>query len=289
MPRNPKRRYTINSLDRGLRILMILGEEGQPMRISEISRRLGIDKSTAYRIVSTLREQGFVEQDLETRKYVLGVKVIEVASLKLRSIRLLPTAKPVMQELMLRTRESIHLAILVEGEVMYLDSEQCTGIFNVNTLVGGKAPLHSSAVGKALLAELPDDEVDRLIAVKGLTRFTDRTIINLQEFHDHLAAIRERGWAADDEETYVGVRCLAAAVRDHRGVPVGSIGLSGPAQRVTNDRIPVLAQLIKDAAAKISRQLGYVPARGVGVPAPAAAEASHQTRSYVAARTGSGS
>jgi DNA-binding IclR family transcriptional regulator len=264
---------------------MILGEEGLPMRISEITRRLGIDKSSAYRIVSTLHEQGFVEQDTETRKYFLGVKVIEVASLKLRSIRLLPTAKPVMHELMQRTRESIHLSTLVEGEVMYLDSEECSGVFNVNTLAGGRAPLHSSAVGKALLAGLPQEEVDRLIAVEGLTQFTDRTIINLQEFHSHLAGIREHGWAIDDEETYAGVRCLAANIRDHRGVAVGSVGLSGPAQRVTNDRIPILAQLVKEAAAKISRQLGYVPAKREAVPVGAAQETSFQGRD-IASRSG---
>ena len=165
--RTPSVSTTINSIDRALRILTILGEHEEPMRISEISRRLAIDKSTAYRIVSTLKGQGFIEQDSESRKYNLGIKVIEIAGLKLRSIKLVSVAKPITKELVARTREASHLAVLVEGEVMYLDSEQSSGVFNINTQVGSRAPLHSSAVGKSLLAALPDDEIDRILGIKG--------------------------------------------------------------------------------------------------------------------------
>jgi DNA-binding IclR family transcriptional regulator len=259
VPTKPKRKYTISSIDRALRILMILGEREEPMRISEISRKLSIDKSTAYRIVSTLRGQGFVEQDVESRKYILGVKVIEVAGLKLRSIRLVPIAKPITKELMARTHEATHLAVLVEGEVMYLDSEQSSGVFNINTQVGSRAPLHSSAVGKSLLAALPDDEIDQLIGIKGLVRYTDRTIINLADFHRDIDEIRSRGWAMDDEETQMGVRCIAAAICDHRGAVAASVGISGPTQRITRERMHVLGQLVRESAAKISKQLGYSP------------------------------
>jgi IclR family acetate operon transcriptional repressor len=238
----------------------MLGEQGEAMKITEISRRLGLDKSTVYRVVSTLREQGFVDQEPETRRYVLGVKVIEVAGLKLRSIRLLPTAKPITKDLMRRTQEAVHLAILVEGEAMYLDCEQSSGVFNINHQVGGRAPVHSSAVGKALLAELPKDEVKRTTAIKGLARFTDRTIINLQELHRDLAKTRERGWALDDQETTIGVRCVAAGIHDHLGTVVASVGLSTPTQRMSSERIQTLGQLVKEAAATISAQLGYSPA-----------------------------
>jgi DNA-binding IclR family transcriptional regulator len=237
------------------------------MRVSDISRKLGIDKSTAYRIISTLRTRGFVEQEPDTRKYTLGLKILEVAALKLRSIRLVPVAKPFLEELMLRTREAVHLAVLAEGEVMYVDSEQCSGPFNVNTQVGGRAPVHSSAVGKALLAYSSPEEVNRIIAIKGLTRFTDRTIISTEELHQHLASVRRQGWAMDDEETYLGVRCLASTVFDHRGKVVASVGISGPVQHMTNERISFLGQLVKEAAAKISRRLGYVPDTSNGTTA----------------------
>ena len=268
MPVHPKRKYTINSLERGLKILFILGQSGEPMRISEISRRLEIDKSTAYRIVSTLREQGFVEQDPDTRKYLLGVKVIEVGGLKLRAIKFLPTARPLTEELMMRTREAVHIAVLVEGEVMYLDTEQCSGSFNVNTVAGGRAPLHSTAVGKALLAELPEAEIDRLVSLKGLTRFTDRTIITLEELHRDLTLVRQRGWAIDNEETYTAVRCMASVIRDHQGRALASAGLSGPAQRISDDRIPTLAELVKDTCDRISKRMGYVHPATSPLPTP---------------------
>jgi DNA-binding IclR family transcriptional regulator len=267
---SPRRNYTINSLDRALRILMILGERGVPMKVSDISRKLGIDKSTAYRIITTLRTRGFVEQESDTRKYTLGLKVLEVAALKLRSIRLVPVAKPFLEELMLRTKEAVHLGVLAEGEVMYVDSEQCSGPFNVNTVVGGRASLHSSAVGKALLAGRTIEEVNSFVAIKGLTRFTDRTIITTEDLHEHLAGVRKRGWAMDDEETYLGVRCLAAAIYDHRGNAVASIGISGPIQRITQDRVAYLGQLVKEVGNKISRRLGYVPRASEGMVAETA-------------------
>lgn len=276
MAANPKRSYTINSLDRALRILTILGERGVPMRVSDISRKLGIDKSTAYRIISTLRTRGFVEQESDTRKYTLGLKVLEVAALKLRSIKLVPAAKPFMEELMLRTREAVHLGVLAEGEVMYVDSEQCSGPFNVNTQVGGRAPVHSSAVGKALLAYRSPEEVSRIVATRGLTRFTDRTIISTEDLLEHLASVRKQGWAMDDEETYIGVRCLASAVLDHRGRAVASVGVSGPIQHMTHERISFLGQLVKEAAAKISKRLGYVPGTSEGIVAQPAEGGGHR-------------
>lgn len=257
-----KRKYTINSLDRGLRILLILGENGGPLGVNEVSRRLDIDKSTTHRIMSTLCGQGFVEQDLETRKYMLGLRVIEVAALKLRSIRLLKVARSAIQELMAQSRETVHLAVQAEGEVMYLDSEQYAGVITVNTTIGGRAPVHSSAVGKALLCGLSAEEVDCILAIKGLQRFTEKTIVDPRQFYQHLQQTRERGYGLDDEETDLGVRCIAAPVLDHRGGVVAAVGISGPTQRMSFDRIPILAHLVKECASKISRQLGFVGDKG---------------------------
>jgi DNA-binding IclR family transcriptional regulator len=142
--------------------------------------------------------------------------------------------------------------------------------------VGGRAPLHSSAVGKALLAPRPVEEVNRIVAIKGLTRFTDRTIISTEELHEHLAGVRKQGWAMDDEETHLGVRCLASAISDHRGEVVASVGISGPIQRITHDRISFLGQLVKEAATKISRRLGYIPTTPEGMVAQPASAAHRE-------------
>jgi DNA-binding IclR family transcriptional regulator len=167
-----------------------------------------------------------------------------------------------MQALMVQTHETAHLAVHVDGEVMYLDSEQHGGIITVTTTVGGRAPMHSSAVGKALLLGLHSEEVDRILAVKGLQRFTDKTIVNPREFHEHLRQCRENGYGVDDEETNVGVRCIAAPVFDHRDRVVAAVGISGPTQRMPLERIPILAHVVKECAAKISQQLGFLKIRG---------------------------
>lgn len=256
-----RKKYTINSLDRGLRILFILGENGGSLGVNEISRRLDVDKSTTYRILSTLSGQGFVEQDPDTRKYLLGLRVIEVAALKLRTIKLLKVARSAMQKLMIQSRETVHLAVQANGEVMYLDSEQYAGVITVNTTVGGRAPMHSSAVGKALLFCLRAEEVDQILAVKGLQRFTQNTIIDLRKFHQHLQQCREQGYGLDDEETDVGVRCLGAPVFDHGGNVVAAAGISGPTMRMSLERIPILAHLVGECAKEISRLLGFVPGK----------------------------
>jgi DNA-binding IclR family transcriptional regulator len=252
-----KRKYTINSLDRGLRILLILGQNAAPLGLNEVSRRLEIDKSTTHRIMSTLCGQGFVEQDPESRKYLLGLRVIEVAALKLRTINLLKVARPPIQTLVSQSRETVHVAVQSDGEVMYLDSEQYAGVITVNTTIGGRAPMHSSAVGKALLSGMTAEDVDRVLAIKGLQRYTEKTIVDPRELHLHLQQCHERGYALDDEETDLGVRCLAAPVLDHRGSAVAAVGISGPAQRMSFERIPILAHLVKECATTISRQLGY--------------------------------
>lgn len=252
-----KRQYTINSLDRGLRILLILGQNAAPLGLNEVSRRLEIDKSTTHRIMSTLCGQGFVEQDPESRKYLLGLRVIEVAALKLRTINLLKVARPPIQTLVSQSRETVHVAVQSDGEVMYLDSEQYAGVITVNTTIGGRAPMHSSAVGKALLSGMTAEDVDRVLAIKGLQRYTEKTIVDPRELHLHLQQCHERGYALDDEETDLGVRCLAAPVLDHRGSAVAAVGISGPAQRMSFERIPILAHLVKECATTISRQLGY--------------------------------
>jgi DNA-binding IclR family transcriptional regulator len=262
-----KRKYIINSVDRAIRILFLLGENHEPMRLSELSRRLNIDKSTAYRIMATLLSQGFVEQDAETRRYFLGLRLLELSAEKLRSLRVLPAAKPVMRDLMIRTNETVHLGVLVDGEVLFLDSEQGPGVLSVNTIIGSKAFPHSSAVGKALLANLSTREIDAILALKGMPRFTGRTLLTPEELHKELASVRELGYAIDDEETFVGVRCVAVPIFNDSGDVVAAMGISGPAQRITPELIRVLASLVKDAGTEISRQLGYVDRKAaIGSP-----------------------
>jgi len=252
---NPAR-YDVNSLKRALRILELLAEEGKALGVTELGRRLSLDKSMVHRLLATLSGSGYVEQDPETRKYALGLKIVELAGLKLNSIQMRSVLKPVLKELVAQTGESAHLAVLVDREIIYLDKEEGTSVLTVRGGVGLRCPPHSSAVGKVLLAYLSDEVVTEILRKSGLPRFTERTIVSLSALKTQLADVRQQGFGIDDEETFLGVRCLAAPVRDHRGAVVASIGLSGPVQQVSQDRLGLLIDLLKDVAARASAKLG---------------------------------
>jgi DNA-binding IclR family transcriptional regulator len=250
----------ITSLDRGLRILDTLCGESQGLGVTEISRRVGADKSVVYRTLSLLMAHDYVEQDPASKKYVLGYKVMELAGKRLRSIDLFSTSKPILKEVVSETGEIVVLAVMIGDVLAYLDKEQGPHAVHIASGLGQPIPLHSTASGKAILAHMSDSELTRLSREKGLPAITEKTITNFAELKNHLHQVRFRGYAIDDQETYPGIRCVAAPIRNHRGTVLASISISGPIQRVTGVNITVFAEIVMKAAAKISARLGYVSA-----------------------------
>jgi len=247
----------INSLDRALRILEILGNSDNNIGVSELGRKLDVDKSTAYRLLATLAARGYIEQEPETKKYTLGLKIVELSSKVLDKIELRTTAKPFMRELTQRSGETTHLAALNHGNVVYIDQEEGPSMISVNTGVGKRVPGHCTSIGKVLWAYLPEEELDRILQKRDLTRFTDRTITSISELKMHLKGVRERGYAFDDEECDVGVRCIAVPVWSHKGKVVASLGISGLALRISLDRVEELTKIIKEIRDRLCLKLGY--------------------------------
>ena len=247
----------IQSLARGLQILTILAEADQPVGVTEMARILKVDKSSAFRLLHTLANHGFVEQDSDTRRYGLGLRIVELSRQMLDRIELRGMAKPYLRELQHQTGESAHLAVLSGGHVVYVEQEESNATLNVNTEIGRHGPLHCTAIGKALVAHLSPEDLAGVLEQSELTRYTPRTMTTLRELIPHLESVRERGYAVDDEEFDSGVRCVAAAIRDYRGKIVASMGVSGPSIRVTLERVPELGQTVLQAAGQISRLLGY--------------------------------
>ncbi|NLE45104.1 MAG: IclR family transcriptional regulator [Chloroflexi bacterium] len=247
----------VQSLARGLDILLILSENGDAMGVTQIAQALDIDKSSAFRLLSTLAGRGFVEQVEETRRYQVGLRIVELSRRALDRIELRSVAKPSLGRLKESVGESAHLAVLVDGQVMYVETVESGANLNVNTEIGRRGPLHCTATGKALVAHLPLEELERLFEGVGLKRYTPRTLLTLRELAPHLEVVRERGYAVDDEEFDPGVRCVAAPLRDYRGKVVASVGVSGPTVRVSLDQIPEIARFVVDTASEISRLLGF--------------------------------
>jgi len=251
--------YYVRSLGRGLDVLAMLAEARDGVGVSEVASSLSVDKSTAFRLLSTLVRDGFAVQDEDSRRYRAGMRIVQLSARVLERTELREVAVPWVKRLQKVTGESAHLAVLAQGKAVYIHKETSGSGLNVNTEVGRRAPLHCSAIGKALVAELPASELETMLPAQEMTRYTPRTMTTLRELAPHLEVTQSRGYAVDDEEFEPGVRCVAAAIRGHSGRVEAAVGVSGPSFRVTLERIPSLGAIVAETASEISRLLGYGP------------------------------
>lgn len=247
----------VQSLERALKILEVLGKNPKGLGVTEISREVDLHKSTVYRLLSTLAKWGYVEQEKENEKYKLGLKIIELSNNVLSNLELRKVARPYLEELMEYANEVVHLCVLRDGEAVYIDKVECPNTIRMYSQIGKRAPVHCTGVGKALLAFLPQEEAISILKTKGLPQKTPSTITSLEEMLNHLEEIKKLGYSIDDVEHEEGIRCVAAPIFDHTGQVVASLSVSGPDYRVTRERVPELAVKVKEIAQKISRRLGY--------------------------------
>ena len=240
----------IQSLARGLKILEILSYADQ-VSITELAERLNVDKASASRLVQTLAKYGYAEKDTDTQRYRLGPKIVQVSQRMLSRMPLRDIAKPYLRELVTATNECAHLAIPAQGQALYIEQVESPATLRVNAEVGHMAPLHCTALGKALLAfgDLP--------IPNQLEQYTPRTITDPELLQMHLEQVRRQGYAIDDEEYDPGVRCLAAPVYNLNGEMIGAIGISGPSNRVTLEAIPELAAKVTQVAQNLSDHLSF--------------------------------
>ncbi|MBQ7446191.1 MAG: IclR family transcriptional regulator [Clostridia bacterium] len=251
-----KQVQTINSLSRGLMILDIIHEHGS-IGVTELSKILEVNKSSAYRLLKTLEENGYVEQIGEGGKYALGLKLCKFRERVLDRYEIRAIAHPFLEELNRITGEAAGLSVR-KGDLIYLiDCLSSPQYLGVILQVGDREELHSTAHGKAMFASMPEDEKLRLLKTVPREKHTANTIIGEEELLEEAKRNRERGYAIDEEETTLGMRCVAAPVFDFSGQVVAAIGISGPVDRVRKEMIPRYAETVCQIAEKISRKLGY--------------------------------
>ncbi|GAB4116521.1 MAG: IclR family transcriptional regulator [Candidatus Caldatribacteriota bacterium] len=248
---------TVNSIDRTLQILQLFSLQKPEWGVSEISRALNLYKSYVHNILFTLLKRGFVTKNPANDKYRLSIKFFELGSIVLENIDLRKIAHPYMEQLSQEFNETVHLGILSEGEVVSIEQEKSNQTLQPQIYIGKRAPLHCTGVGKALLAFLPAEEIDRIIQEKGLKKYTDNTITNTLDLKKELEKIRQFGYALDNMEHEPGVRCIAAPIRDHRGNIVASMSLSGPAFRIGEDQITLIKERVIYYTRLISQAMGY--------------------------------
>jgi DNA-binding IclR family transcriptional regulator len=249
--------YHVRVLDRALDILEILCTQNRALTLTELSKLLGVHKSTLHRLLTVLEERRFVQKGTENGKYNLGLKLFELGSRAVAQLDLRERARPYLERLVFMTGETAHLCILDKGEVLYLEKVESPRTMRVPSIVGQRYPAHCGSAGKTLLAHLSQDQLDEIIKKRGMQAYTRKTITMATQLLDELQKIRRQGFAVDDEEFEEGLRCIGAPVKDYSGKVIASISIAGPTFRVTTEQVAVLARSVSEAADQLSAELGY--------------------------------
>lgn len=251
----------VQSVSRALRLISALAEAGNDAGVHELARFAHLHVATAHRLLRTLLAEGVVEQDGGSSRYRLGPVVLRWAEAYLASAELRRAARPCLEELAARTGETVHLMVLGGDAGVYVDRVDSPQRLRVATPVGQREPLHCSAVGKALLAFLPPATRARVLSA-GLPRRTPRTITDPGELEEHLGQVRRAGYALDDGEGEVGVRCVGAPIFGRTGTVVGALSVAAPAARLPRAQAEALGDVVRAAAADVSRRLGHTDTVG---------------------------
>lgn len=257
MPHSGTSPYRVQVLDRALALLESVGAERNGASLAELAVKLKLHKSTVHRLLMVLERHRLLDKQPENGRYRLGLKLFELGSRAMAATGLREHARPCLQRVLYETEETVHFCVLEGSEVLYVDKVEPQRSVRMASAVGRRAPAYCTAVGKAMLSELPQSEADDIVRRSGLRPLTRRTITTPAELNAELRATRARGYAIDDEENEEGVRCVAAAVLDAAGHPVAAISVSGPSFRITKEKVPIVARSVMAAAADLSAQLGY--------------------------------
>ena len=252
----------VTAVERALNILEAAAQRRDGLTNSEISRKLAIPKSSASYILRTLERRGYLRRETETGRYRLGLKILSLGGDAQANLDIADVALPFMRTLSERIHLTVHLAVLDQGEAVYVEKVEAPGFFKVNTWVGRRMFLHSTSVGKCLLAWLAKHEVEALVKQQGLKKRTPKTITTMTRLLLDLEQVKHEGYAMDDEENSVGARCLGAPVFDTLGSVVAALGASGTLTQMDEMSLPRIAEALKETARRISRQLQRSGAAG---------------------------
>jgi len=245
------------SLQKALRILVHLGENGPEMRVTEIASAMSLNKTTVYRLLNAMAKFGFVEQNSETERYRLGLKLHELGLKALESRTLQREAHRFLLEMSRRSRETVSLAVHSPGAIICLDRiKSPRTLISMGTEIGGRFPAHCTAIGKAVLAYLPADEVEVILRNNAMPRLTPSTLTRTAELKSDLRRIRQRGYALDNQELERGLNGVAAPVRTADDRVIAAVGIAGPTLRFRGRELSDKIALVRETAEKLSASLG---------------------------------
>lgn len=258
--RSDRPRVKLNqSVARAARILRALAARRGELSLSEISSQVALHPSTTYRLLVALEGEGLVERGAEHAGYRLGSEMIRMGYLALASLSLGEEAYPFMRQLATATHETVNLGVLRGPNVVYLQKIEAEQPLRADLVVGAFVPAYCTGLGKALLAHLPEPDLAALLGDGPLAPYGPHCLTTTAQLREDLERTRQRGYSIDDEEFSAGIRAIGSPIRNHRGQVVAGIAIAGPSSRLTRHRDQELARLVVEAAAGISRRLGYAP------------------------------
>ncbi|MDP6404328.1 MAG: IclR family transcriptional regulator [Alphaproteobacteria bacterium] len=247
----------VQSLVRAFAILEAIAGAPDGMGLAQLSRALGLHSSTAFHLLKTMVQLGYLRQDRATKRYRLGRPLFALAASALEEVELIKIASPILEKLAEMTSETTHLGVRDGHRIMILARTDGSSPFRLSERLGALRPAHATALGKILLATLDAEQLERFLAENDLEACTPNTITDPRRLRGELRTVTETGIAFDDAEFHPEVRCAAVAVHDFTGRPAAAIGISGPVWRLSLSALQEKVPLIRNAADQISRELGF--------------------------------
>jgi DNA-binding IclR family transcriptional regulator len=250
-------RYKVQVIDRALAIIEVLAAEGPALTLAELAARIELPKSTVLRLLNVLQRHRFVEREPRSGDYRLGLKLVELGSAASAQLDFVERARPWLRRLLDATGETVFLSVLDGAEVLAVERIESPRTVRVPLSAGGRTPSHCTANGKALLAYLPEGELEARLGPGRLRAYTRNTITTTGALKNELRRVRALGYAVDREEMEEGLKCVAAPIRNMSGAVVASAGILGPAFRLPERKLPAVAAEVVKAAEAISAELGF--------------------------------
>jgi DNA-binding IclR family transcriptional regulator len=258
MARKEKSEYIIQAVSHALDLLEQFHDDVDELGVTELSKRLKLHKNNVFRLLATLESRGYIEQNRATENYRLGLKALELGQTFIKQMGLLRQAKPILEKMVGECNETCYVAIFKEGYVVYLDMVETDMTVRVVSRVGSRLPSYCTAAGKVHLAFMSEEEIDEILPGDTYDVHTETTLATRKDLRRELKRVAEQGYAIDNEELDIGVRCVAAPIRDYTRRIVGSISVSGPTMRLDDHRIEAqLVPLVLSASTELSTRLGY--------------------------------
>jgi len=246
----------VQSVDRALDILEVLGKSEQGVRVKDLCDTLDMNKSTISRMLNTLAQRGYVEK-MPNDAFRIGMRIVELSSVHLNSLQLKTEALPFMEDLKNRTGLIIHLGIMEDMEVVYLEKLSAYNNLRMYSQIGRRVYAHCTGLGKSMMAFMSEAEVRKILDTKGMPAVTEKTTTDEKKLFQKLDMIRKKGYALDEEENELGVRCVAAPVFDYRGNVIAAVSATGFIDSFPLDRVDTVAADVTDCTGKISKAMGY--------------------------------